>query len=147
MDDIVYKDRYSLLLLGILIVSIIGCCVTLYFLFFTKYQTIQLEIRDYSYNGTHLTVKLGLKTNSTIHPYGLKLINSIHTWTWTKTEITRSDNLTLTVLITITFDGDETKAIRFLLLCDEGNLPFDIVLHYVPKTGYREGLKKTIDWH
>ena len=108
------------------IIFVVGFCIIVYFLLFTNHQTIQLEIRDYSYNGTHLTVKLGLKTNSTIHPYGLKLINSIHTWTWTKTEITRSDNLTLTVPITITFDGDETKAIRFLLLCDEGSFPFEV---------------------
>ena len=130
MDDIVYKDRYSLLLLSIIIVSIIGCCVTFYFLLFTNHQTIQLEIRDYSYNGTHLTVKLGLKTNSTIHPYGLKLNNNL-VGTWTKNEITPSDNLTIAIPISIVFN-DEKIQLRFLLLCDEGNLPFEVEIERIP---------------
>ena len=120
------KRKYSLVLLSIIIVSIIGFGVTVYFLLFINHQIIQLEIRDYSYNGTYLTIKLGLKTNSIIHPYGLKLINPIHNWTFTKTEITYpNDNLTITIPISIVFN-DEKIQLSFLLLCDEGEFPFEV---------------------
>ena len=123
------KRKYSLVSLSIIIVFFIGFCATLHFVVFINHQSIQLEVKNHVYNGTHLSMTLALTTNSTIHPYGIKLykVNGTSfgaTETFGKKELSYSDSLTIS--LPITFGDIKHAFLSFFLLCDEGEFPFEV---------------------
>ena len=122
------EEEHSLVVLSIIIVFILGLCA-LYFVVFFNHQSIQLEVKNHVYNGTHLSVTLALTTNSTINAYGIKLykVNGTSfeaTETFGKKELSYSDSLTIS--LPITFGDIKHAFLSFLLLCDEGEFPFEV---------------------
>jgi len=122
------KGEYktSLIILTVIVVVIV---LSIAYFLLSPSQVPELTVVNKNFNGTHLEVKLALKTNTTIHPYAIQGVNCEIYEQWTKSNIRFGDSITLTMPVG-NIEPDKNYHLKFLLICDEGKLPFAVDISY-----------------
>jgi len=115
-------ERLAWLLLPI----IIALSTVTMFVHFSNHEVIEIELKilQSTYNGTHITIGLQLtRPNTTINIYGVDGLSVPYHDEWTKFSLSYGDKFWLSIP---TVGSPNLSEYNFVLLCDEGKIPFTI---------------------